>query len=100
MQNAAKYAGSGARATVELWEEAGSLLNEVSDDGVGFDATHSNASAGLTNMSDRLGAVGGTLSIESEPGRVLAPEARSRSATIRRSRCERAPAGILLAGNG
>jgi signal transduction histidine kinase len=69
LQNAAKYAGSGATARVALWEEAGGLLFEVRDDGAGFDAALSTPGAGLTNMSDRLGAVGGRLSIESEPGK-------------------------------
>ena len=68
LQNAAKYAGSGATARVALWEEAGGLLFEVGDDGAGFDVSLSKSGAGLTNMSDRLGAVGGRLSIESEPG--------------------------------
>jgi signal transduction histidine kinase len=69
LQNAAKYAGSSASARVKLWEEEGGLLFEVRDDGVGFDATQSNPGVGLTNMSDRLGAVGGRLSVESQPGK-------------------------------
>jgi len=68
LQNAAKYAGEGATARVALWEEAGGLLFEVRDDGAGFDAADSNPGFGLTNMSDRLGAVGGTLSVESAVG--------------------------------
>jgi signal transduction histidine kinase len=68
LQNAAKYAGSGATASVALWEEAGGLLFEVRDDGAGFDDAHVRPGAGFTHMSDRLGAVGGRLSIESEPG--------------------------------
>ena len=69
LQNAAKYAGQGATAKVALWEHAGGLLFEVRDDGAGFHVAGSGDGAGLTNMSDRLGAVGGTLSVESEPGR-------------------------------
>jgi signal transduction histidine kinase len=69
LQNAAKYAGSGATANVVVWEEAGGLLLEVRDDGVGFDTAGSTPGAGLTNMRDRLGAVGGMLSIDSQPGR-------------------------------
>ena len=68
MQNAAKYAGDGATAAVALREEAGGLVFEVRDNGAGFDVEASNPGAGLSNMSDRLGAVGGTLSIRSEPG--------------------------------
>lgn len=33
LQNAAKYAGSEASARVRIWEVAGGLLFEVSDDG-------------------------------------------------------------------
>jgi signal transduction histidine kinase len=68
LQNAAKYAGSGATARVALWEEADGLLFEVRDDGAGFDVARSSPGAGLTNMSDRLGAVGGKLTVESDPG--------------------------------
>lgn len=69
LQNAGKHAGEGARASVRLWEEAGGLLFEVADDGVGFDVRRTGMSAGFTNMNDRLGAVGGTLRVESAPGR-------------------------------
>jgi signal transduction histidine kinase len=69
LQNAAKHAGDGARATVRLWEEAGGLLFQVADDGVGFDVRRTGASAGFTNMNDRLGAIGGTLRVESAPAR-------------------------------
>jgi signal transduction histidine kinase len=68
LQNATKYAGGGAVARVALWEERGGLLFEVSDDGTGFDVSRSTPGAGLTNMSDRLGAVGGTLTVESDHG--------------------------------
>jgi signal transduction histidine kinase len=72
LQNAAKHAGDGTSATLKLWEEAGALRFEVGDDGPGFDMQHKAPGAGLTNMSDRLGAVGGTLRIE------LAPRAGTR----------------------
>jgi signal transduction histidine kinase len=68
LQNAAKYAGEGASARVRIWEEAGGLLFEVSDDGAGFEAGRQGEGAGLTNMRDRLGAVGGTLRVESDGG--------------------------------
>jgi signal transduction histidine kinase len=66
LQNAAKYAGSGASARVLIWEEAGGLLFDVSDDGGGFAPGRNGQGAGLTNMRDRLGAVGGTLRVESD----------------------------------
>jgi signal transduction histidine kinase len=69
LQNAGKHAGEDAHAAARIWEEAGGLLFEVADDGVGFDTRHTGASGGFTNMNDRLGAVGGTLRVESAPGR-------------------------------
>ncbi len=67
LQNATKHAGDGTSATVRLWEEAGALQFHVDDDGAGFDHERRSAGAGLTNMRDRIGAVGGTLRIESAP---------------------------------
>jgi signal transduction histidine kinase len=68
LQNAAKHAGAGASARVRIWEEAGGLLFEISDDGEGFETSRHGEGAGLTNMRDRLGAVGGTLRVESGVG--------------------------------
>ena len=68
MQNAAKHAGQRATATVRLWEESGALRFEVADDGAGFDPTSKGQGAGFINMSDRLGAIGGTLQVDSTPG--------------------------------
>jgi signal transduction histidine kinase len=69
LQNAGKYAGEGATATVRLHEEAGGLIFEVRDDGAGFDVAARGVGAGFVNMNDRLGAVGGSLRVESTPGR-------------------------------
>ena len=66
LQNAAKHAGSEATARVRIWEDAGGLLFEVSDDGAGIKPGPNGEGAGLTNMRDRLGAVGGTLRVESD----------------------------------
>jgi len=65
LQNAAKHAGPEASARVRIWEDAGGLLFEVSDDGAGFDTNRHPDGIGLTNMRDRLGAVGGTLRVKS-----------------------------------
>jgi len=65
-QNAAKHAGPGASARVRIWEDADSLLFEVCDDGAGFQTNPDSEGAGLTNMRDRLGAVGGTLRVQSD----------------------------------
>jgi signal transduction histidine kinase len=68
LQNAAKHAGDGARATIRLWQQEGGLRFEVADDGSGLDPARTAFGAGLTNMRDRLEAVGGDLRIDSSPG--------------------------------
>jgi len=40
----------------------------VVDDGVGFDPKTVQLGAGLTNVADRLGSIGGELTIRSAPG--------------------------------
>jgi signal transduction histidine kinase len=68
LQNVGKHAGPDARATVRVWEEQGALRFEVADDGAGFDPQTGPQGSGLTNMSDRLGALGGRLLVSSAPG--------------------------------
>ena len=68
MQNACKHAGEQASIRLRVREEAGTLTFEVTDDGAGFDATDRNPGAGLLNMADRLGALGGRLRVDSAPG--------------------------------
>lgn len=63
MQNVQKYADATA-ATVRLRHRDGALTFEVEDDGRGFDVEHAKKGAGLTNMQDRLDAIGGRLVIE------------------------------------
>ena len=63
LQNVQKYAKA-SNATVRLREAGDQLLVEVSDDGSGFDVAITSRGAGLTNMEDRLEALGGTLRIE------------------------------------
>lgn len=70
LQNAGKHAGDGSSATVKVWEEGDRLFFEVSDDGAGFDMKGvAGKGAGFVNMSDRVGAVGGTLNVDSAMGR-------------------------------
>ena len=69
LQNTAKYAGERAEATVQVTEGEAGLLFEVADDGDGFDPRRQPRGSGLTNMGDRLGAMGGSLRVESAPGR-------------------------------
>jgi len=68
LQNVQKYAGASS-ATVRLREGGGELTVSVSDDGAGFDVATAKRGAGLTNMEDRLEAIGGHLHVESQPGR-------------------------------
>src|SRR6185503_114567 len=65
VQNAAKHAGSDAHVTLDVRVEGETLILSVHDDGPGFDAATAVAGHGLTNMADRLGALGGTLSVSS-----------------------------------
>jgi signal transduction histidine kinase len=67
LQNAAKHAGPAARATVHIVEEEGVLRFEVADDGAGFDSRSARRGAGLTSMGDRLGALGGRLTVSAQP---------------------------------
>jgi signal transduction histidine kinase len=67
-QNAAKYAGADVQVRVSVREEGNALIFTVTDDGAGFDTRAAALGVGFTNMNDRLGAVGGTLRVESTPG--------------------------------
>ncbi len=69
LQNAGKHAGEGAHATVTVREEEGALLFEVADTGAGFELEGgAGRGAGFVNMADRVGAIGGTLTVDSAPG--------------------------------
>jgi signal transduction histidine kinase len=68
LQNVQKYARA-TRAVVRLREEDHRLHFEVEDDGSGFDVSTVKRGAGTTNMTDRLDALGGVLTVVSEPGR-------------------------------
>jgi signal transduction histidine kinase len=69
LQNAAKHAGAEASVTVRLWDEDDALRFEVADDGAGFDPARVTSGDGLANLAERLGAVGGTLDLDSAAGR-------------------------------
>lgn len=78
LQNVAKHAGTDAAATLQLWRERRAVHLSVSDDGVGFGQGSTAGGAGLTNMADRIGAVGGTLVVQSAPGEGTTVEIRFR----------------------
>jgi signal transduction histidine kinase len=66
LQNAAKHARDASRITISVYEN-GELRFEVHDNGSGFDTANAPVGNGLTNVRDRLAAVGGRLEIESGP---------------------------------
>jgi signal transduction histidine kinase len=66
IQNVAKYANASA-VKICLQGEGDALVFSVEDDGTGFDPQVTPAGAGLTNMADRLAAVGGSLEVRSRP---------------------------------
>ena len=69
LQNVGKHAGA-AHAMIRVSEQADSLCFEIVDDGAGFEVTRSRGSGGgLTNMSERVAVLRGTLVIDSGDGR-------------------------------
>jgi len=68
LQNIQKYANA-TRVVVRLREEGDSITFSVVDDGRGFEVASMKRGAGLTNMEDRLDALGGELHISSTIGR-------------------------------
>ncbi|MGA8360971.1 MAG: ATP-binding protein, partial [Candidatus Dormiibacterota bacterium] len=67
LQNVQKYA-SASSVEVRLREDGGQVSVDVVDDGDGFDTATATRGAGLTNMDDRLDALGGMLHVESTLG--------------------------------
>jgi len=67
LSNAAKHANA-TSAEVHVHIEGGSVEVEVRDDGSGFDPNCQTAGFGMAGVHERLGLVGGTLSIESGAG--------------------------------
>jgi signal transduction histidine kinase len=67
LQNAAKHAPD-AHVDVQIADTGERVTFRVHDDGPGFDIANATAGHGYTNMSDRLGAIGGTVTWESSPG--------------------------------
>jgi signal transduction histidine kinase len=87
LQNTQKYAGA-SRAIVRVGVTDGSLRFEVEDDGTGFDLATARKGTGLTNIADRLDALGGRLDIDARLGhgcrlRGSLPITRATSAALR-----------------
>jgi signal transduction histidine kinase len=69
LHNAVKHARA-RRVDVRLADQAGTIVLEVCDDGLGFDPTGSfPGHLGLRSMRERATQVGGTLQIQSASGR-------------------------------
>jgi signal transduction histidine kinase len=67
LQNAAKHAVGASGVTITLSENP-ALHFEVQDDGNGFTATNVVNGNGLTNLRDRMAAIGGEVEVRSAPG--------------------------------
>jgi signal transduction histidine kinase len=67
LQNVAKYSEASA-ATVRLTQANGSLIFDVTDDGIGFDPAAASRGSGLQGIADRLASLGGELDVRSAPG--------------------------------
>ena len=67
LRNVATHAGDGAQARVVLGRAGDAVLFEVADDGAGFDAGCE--CTGLDRARVRAESLGGSLAVESEPGR-------------------------------
>jgi signal transduction histidine kinase len=68
LQNAAKHA-PGATVDVDLSMGPDGLRFVIADDGPGFDPVLAGAGHGLQHMADRVGAIGGQVTWDAEPGR-------------------------------
>jgi signal transduction histidine kinase len=67
LQNAVKHGRGATGAMITVWQDE-RIHFEIRDDGAGFDLATTPYGTGLTNLSDRLAAVGGTIAIQSAPG--------------------------------
>lgn len=70
LQNVGKHAGKDVAARICIRELPGRLEFEIRDEGAGFQrGMGATEGHGLTNMHERVAALGGTLEIHSAPGR-------------------------------
>ena len=68
LQNACKHCPLESEIRVRVWDDE-ALHFEVTDNGPGFDPSTVPSTGGLAGIGDRMATVGGTLTIESTPGR-------------------------------
>ena len=67
LTNAMKHSSAG-RVTLRVTERGESVTLRVEDDGTGFDQAEISGGFGLVGMHDRASLVGGSVTVESEPG--------------------------------
>jgi len=91
LANAAKHA-AGASVTLVVEAAPGELRFEITDTGPGFDPAEVPAGAGLSNMADRIGALGGEVTWRSAPGQGTTVTGR---APVPRSPVQPGPAATL-----
>ena len=68
INNLVRHSGA-TSARIELAIDHGRLVLDVDDDGVGFDAGEAHAGHGLASLRDRALSIGGSLQVDSAPGR-------------------------------
>src|SRR5262245_37493294 len=68
VQNAQRHA-PGATITIELSADGDALVFVVRDDGPGFDPAAATSGEGMQILTDRVAALGGSIAVESTPGR-------------------------------
>ncbi len=68
LQNATKHAGPEAKVTITLERGPRDMTFSVVDDGPGFEPDTRSSGLGMSNMHDRIDAVGGELNVISSPG--------------------------------
>ena len=92
LNNIQKHAAC-ANASLLLSFERGSVSLSIHDDGRGFDAEsvrqHPSRGIGLRNMRERIEAVGGTLTVQSQPGLTRITADLSAAAVRRLNQAER-----------
>jgi signal transduction histidine kinase len=68
LQNAFKHGGDGIHVRLVIDGDESEVRFAVSDDGPGFDPSATSVGTGLDNMAERLGALGGELSVSASIG--------------------------------
>jgi signal transduction histidine kinase len=87
LQNAAKHGGPDTTVTITADADDRILTVAISDTGPGFDPA--TIGTGLTNMTDRLAAIGGKLVIDTAPGRGTDITATVATAALKSGEAER-----------